>query len=269
VADCGVGSSGDTATEGRGYRPVAALRCRGVSIVAVNLDKWSGDHVETAMVRPSLSFLFAFIVSVCAAFGSLDAQVTVVQRTGPQTTAYSIFANQALGVTWSQTSPFTGVSVFATIGGVPGSGFAYLTNRIGPGTTAAANQIASTPIVFPAASTETQLFSGLSLPPDTYYLTLAGSAGSWGSTSTPTVNKAAGVTLFADYATFTPAAYPPSSSFFSTGTNLIFRVTAAVPESSAAVQFLFGGWSLALLGFGGSIVRPTTRNKATKIARVN
>src|SRR3954469_2860218 len=208
------------------------------------------------MVRRPLSFLFAVIVSVWAAFGSLNAQVTVVQRTGPQTTAYSIFANQALGVTWSQTSPFTGVSVFATIGGVSGSGFAYLTNKIGPGTTAAANEIASTPVSFPAASTETQLFSGLSLPAGTYYLTLAGSAGDWGSTSTPTVNKAAGVTLFADYATFTPAAYPPSSSVFSTGTNLIFRVTAAVPESSATIQFLFGAGLVAFLGFRRSLVRP-------------
>lgn len=206
------------------------------------------------MVRGRVSFVFGIAGCVWAALASLNAQVTVVQRSGPQTTAYSIFANQALGVTWSQASPFTGVSVFATIGGVPGSGFAYLTNRIGPGATAAANEIASTPVSFPAASTETQLFSGLSLPAGTYYLSLAGN-GSWGSSSTPTVNKAAGVTLFADYATFTPEAYPPSSSVFNTSTNLIFRVTAAVPESSAAVQFLFGGGLLAGIGFGRSLVR--------------
>src|SRR6476660_8115471 len=115
------------------------------------------------MVRSPVLFVLAIAACFCAVPGSLNAQVTVAERTGPQTTAYSIFANQALGVSSSQTSPFTGVSVFATIGGVPGSGFAYLTNRIRPGTTAAANEIASTPVSFSAASTETRLFSGLSL----------------------------------------------------------------------------------------------------------
>ena len=226
---------------------------KSIHIGPFRIDKSSADHVETAMVRARVSFVFGIIGCTWAALGSLNAQVTVVQRSGPQTTAYSIFANQALGVTWSQASPFTGVSVFATIGGVPGSGFAYLTNRIGPGTTAAANEIASTPVSFPAASTETQLFSGLSLPAGTYYLTLAGN-GSWGSTGTPTVNKAAGVTLFPDYATFTPAPYPPSSNVFNTSTNLLFRVTA-VPESSTTIQFLFGFGLVTLLGFRRLIVR--------------
>jgi hypothetical protein len=219
------------------------------------------------MVRTRVSFVVGVVVCIWAALGSLNAQITVVQRSGPQTSGYSIFANQALGTTWSQTGAFSGVSVFATIGGGPATGFAYLTNKVGPGTTAAANEIASTPVSFPVASTENQLFSGLSLPAGTYYLTLAGTAGSWGGTNTPTVNKAAGVTLFADYDTFTPAAYPPSSSFFmGTSTNLIFRVTAAVPESSPAVQFLFGGGLLALLGFGRLVVRPA-KNERQELLR--
>src|SRR6476469_6219868 len=117
----GTGRRRGTARVCRDSRPVAGSLCRGVA--AISLDSLSVDHVETAMVRSPVLFVLAIAACFCAVPGSLNAQVTVVERTGPQTTAYSIFANQALGVSWSQTSPFTGVSVFATIGGVPGSGF--------------------------------------------------------------------------------------------------------------------------------------------------
>jgi hypothetical protein len=149
------------------------------------------------------------------------------------------------------------VSVFATIEDGPDPGFAYLTNQIGPGTTAA-NEIASGAFSFPAASTETLLFSGLTLPAGTYYLTLTvtnSGSGGWFGTNTPTATTAAGVTLFPDYDTFTPAAYPPATSFFTpTSTNLIFRVTA-IPESSALIQFLLGGGLIAFLGLRRSVVR--------------
>src|SRR3954468_240157 len=107
------------------------------------------------MVRARVSFVLAVVVCLCTALNSAKAQVTVVQRSGPQTSGYVIASNQVLGTTWSQSGAFTGVSVFATIGLGPDTGYAYLTNRVGPGTTAAANEIASGPFLFPTASTET------------------------------------------------------------------------------------------------------------------
>ena len=187
----------------------------------------------------------------------LDAQITVVQRSGPQTSAYVIQSNQVLGVTWTQNSVFSGVSIFATIGLGPDPGFAYLTNQIGPGTTAAANEIASGPFAFPATSTETLLFTGLTLSPGTYYLTLtttSGHSAGWYGTNAPTVTAAPGVTLHSDYDTFTPAPYPPATNFNTTATtNLLFKVTA-VPEPSAVALFLIG---VAVIAAGFNAHRST------------
>jgi PEP-CTERM motif-containing protein len=185
-----------------------------------------------------------FLTFVSLSTGALNAQVTIVQRSGPQTSDYVIEDHQVLGVTWTQNSAFTGVSIFATISLGPDNGFAYLTNRIGPGTTAA-NEIASTPFVFPATTTETPLFAGLTLGAGTYYLTLTAASGrsaGWWGTNTQTVTSASGVTLDSDYDTFTPSSYPPATAFFrGTGTNLLFRVTGiAVPEPTTVATFGLG-----------------------------
>jgi hypothetical protein len=186
----------------------------------------------------------------CGSIAFLDAQTTIVQRSGPQTSDYVIdYHGQTLGVTWTQNSVFSGVSIFATIALGPDAGYAYLTNQTGPGTTAA-NEIASGPFAFPATTTETLLFTGLTLGSGTYYLTLTvtnpGSAGWWG-TNTQTVTTAPGVTLHSDYDTFTPSAYPPATSFFTpTTTNLLFRVTGiAVPEPSTLASLLTGAGLIA------------------------
>lgn len=197
-------------------------------------------------MRRACLALLLFVV----AFGSvagLDAQVTVVQRSGTLISDYVIdYQGQTLGVKWTQTSAFTGVSIFATLALGPDAGFAYLTTKTGPGTTVA-DQVAGAPFVFPATTTEMPLFTGLTLGPATYYLTLTttnnGSAGWWGTPNAQTVTTAPGVTLSPDYDTFTPAAYPPATSFFSpTGTNLLFRVTgvAVVPEPSTLAALLTG-----------------------------
>lgn len=201
--------------------------------------------------RACLTFIFFGLV--CFPTADLDAQVTIVQRSGPQTSDYVIdYHGQTLGVKWTQTSVFSGVSIFATIALGPDTGFAYLTTRTGTGTTVA-DQVAGAPFTFPATTTETALFSGLTLGPGTYYLTLTvtnngGSAGWWG-TNAQTVTTAAGVTLSPDYDTFTPAAYPPATNFFTpTSTNLLFRVTGvAVPEPSTMAALLTGA-GLTFLG---------------------
>jgi hypothetical protein len=199
--------------------------------------------------------LFAF---ACGSGACLNAQVTIVQRAGPQTSDYVIVDHgQTLGVTWTQNGVFAGVAIFATISLGPDAGFAYLTNQIGPGTTAA-NEIASAPFTFPATAIETLLLTGLTLGPGTYYLTLTatngGSAGWWG-TNAQTVTTAPGATLSSDYDTFTPATYPPATNFNTTATtNLLFKVTGTpVPEPSTLAALLTGIGLIAVGRFKRSL----------------
>lgn len=87
-------------------------------------------------------------------------------------------------VSWTQTVGFANVSVSAYIfseagpDGTPGDQYtAYLTNKIGAGTTAA-NQVANpvtnfaAPFDAPVPGTPALLFSGLTLGPGTYYLVI-------------------------------------------------------------------------------------------------
>jgi hypothetical protein len=153
-----------------------------------------------------------------------------------------------LATSWIQTGTTNGVKIsfeafqFFTS---DATGTAFLTTQIGPGTTSA-HQVASAPFTIPGApppvtsAIKQQLFSGLTLSPGTYYLTLAAPiSSSWpvwkgtlpGSTA---VITAAGVTLGAQYqagpalGTPTDPTYPPASTFGPLGFDLNFEVTGAL-----------------------------------------
>ena len=81
---------------------------------------------------------------------------------------------------WTQTSTWTNVAIaMPLLDGRPGSpggtqGHAYLVNRVGPGTTAAHNMAPPLAVTGLGSSfTDTTLWTGLTLPPGTYYLILA------------------------------------------------------------------------------------------------
>lgn len=94
-----------------------------------------------------------------------------------------IYSGQGYRVGWTQADTYGTVSVSAKLnsGGAAGqTGRAYLTTQIGPGTSVA-NEIASTNFTFPLQPANLMLFSGLHLPPGTYYLSIIGDSTTWGS----------------------------------------------------------------------------------------
>jgi hypothetical protein len=79
---------------------------------------------------------------------------------------------------WSSLVAYDNVSIFAEVGADNSFGdlTAFLTTRVGSGTTAA-NQVASVTMTPPAYNSPgVDLFSGLNLGPGTYYLVLSGPA---------------------------------------------------------------------------------------------
>jgi hypothetical protein len=102
------------------------------------------------------------------------------------------------------------------------------------------------------------LFSGLTLGPDTYYLTIASTgtssinSGSWKCTDTcnpgtATITLAPGVTQNSDRYTQGTNPYTPANSFILSDRNLIYAVIA-VPEPGTMV--LLGMGLLAIVGCG-------------------
>jgi hypothetical protein len=127
---------------------------------------------------------------------------------------------QLVGVNWQQGSSYSNVTITAQVQGwyVGGSGTAYLTRSVGPGS-AEADEVARSQFSFPSSYAPVPLFSGLDLPPGTYYLTLAADAGADGlweivSGTAATVTTAPDVTLLPDYFSFEPSSYPPSSPMY-------------------------------------------------------
>jgi hypothetical protein len=192
----------------------------------------------------------------------------VVSVPGPVTAGfYPIFSSQAAASSWSSTLTYTDVSIAAMLSSSPrgSSGTAYLTTRIGPGTTTA-NEIAREDFLFPTQTGLVNLFSNLTLPSNTYYLVLGNSAptgGGWLDAYTcnasftmcvpPTVIEGAGVTRNEDFLAPSGeiAAYTPASGFRQGGgirgdPFLDYSVTS-IPEPSSSTLVFVGVGGVALL----------------------
>jgi hypothetical protein len=141
----------------------------------------------------------------------------------------------AAQTSWSQTGTYTGVTIQATLVSCfgPETGTAYLTVN----GTSIANQVAvnnglSINGGTNGATAVVTLFSGLTLGPGTYYLTLNPSSGAectdiWQNVageSLPTVTRATGVTAGSSGSQSEPAVYPPSSTFTG-GLSFLYAVT--------------------------------------------
>jgi hypothetical protein len=181
---------------------------------------------------------------------SASAQVTVVSVTGSPSTCASTGGNLGdpttgivTAVSWSQTSGYSNVTISAALDDLDGPTLtqfaAYLTTSIGPGTTAA-QQIATANVTAPQVgsptATLTTIFTGLTLPPGTYYLTIYGSVNGpvlgpdcWTfSTGAPTIVTAAGVAGLTDLQVLGVAPYPPASLFHGVSGQDFFQVTGTV-----------------------------------------
>ena len=210
------------------------------------------DHSKKKMSsRPRLASLrVALGVLCCAIFASPASATDLLSFTdGSPLTSASFFLSQDFVVvgSWTQAAPASNVTVSALVATNIGvaTGQAFLTNRIGPGTTTS-NQIASGPysapeMTFPQrqdanGAPYTVLFNGLNLAPGTYYLILQGPPGQFsnnyewvGDNNGVVVNAAPGWSLGAYYlcnafggcnadpylpaSTFQPASVPYYSFF--------------------------------------------------------
>jgi hypothetical protein len=195
---------------------------------------------------------------------------TLYEVGGPQPFG---FVNQhVMTMSWSQSNTYTNVSISAPLadfsnGGPIGGteGIVYLVNQIGPGTTMA-NDVAPPVLIsgLTASFTTQQLWTGLTLPPGTYYLVFA-SVNNWpmsmspqgSSTPSPTIGP--GVTPqnyngLADFNAVDP--FPPASAFLvepGLG-NLVITVTGdpgPLPPAPAAVPLL-GTEGLAALALAAA-----------------
>jgi hypothetical protein len=114
------------------------------------------------------------------------------------------------------------------------------------------------------------LFSGLTLPANTYFLTLTGSSASWNNTNVllpgfighPSVVTAAGVTRDSDYVAYpdVPVAYTPSNSFSDVCCGqfppfLLYDVTTTPEPSTTQIQVLGLLFLLYLGARGRSLFR--------------
>ena len=168
---------------------------------------------------------------------------------------------------FSTTAMYTNVSIEAFLAATPSplSGLAFLTSQVGPTTTAANNIVAPQPFTVTSELPTFQwvtLFTGLTLGPGSYFVTLSSDTFSLllalGNTSTTTITEAPGVTRGLDYfannqgGTSVNAAFAPGSTFgnaVNTKTQPDFysyRVTGDLGSSASVPE----PGSMALVGLG-------------------
>jgi uncharacterized protein (TIGR03437 family) len=145
--------------------------------------------------------------------GASTALGTILSISEGSTHDFLIIGTGAVETSWTQTGTYSNVSISAALANGPDN--VFLTNKIGPGTTAA-NVIASaTPAIAgqtSGAASLTTLFTGLTLGPGTYYLVVQG--GDWDEVDTAgTSTLAPGITLSGTDFALTPNAFVPASSF--------------------------------------------------------
>ena len=213
-----------------------------------------------------LTVLFGCLMAA-PAFPANAITVVSVAPGSPGSPALS--SSQFLMENWTSTVAFTDVTISAFVyseDGADTTATAYLTTQTGAGA-AWATLVAQASVTLPVGSVgstpELQLFSGLTLPPGTYYLTLATTDGSnnegWLNGDLPTAAvTATGVNFnapaFSNGNTAVNSAYPPATTFSgSYGAGLAFDVTGEPLASGGAVglilpQIVDGGpWQTTLV----------------------
>jgi hypothetical protein len=173
-----------------------------------------------------------------------SAAATIVSVTGPEDRFPVVGGTNAHAVGWSQSAMYSNIEITAELATFRsgGNGTAFLTTRIGPGTTVA-DQIASANFAFPPKdSPPTLLFRGLELSAGTYYLTIRGTtdAHTWAATDLPVTSNDMGAATLGDSSSNNASSYPPATAFNVSDFTKKYAVTGlAVPEPSSAIATLF------------------------------
>jgi len=171
----------------------------------------------------------------------------IINATG--TNSFGFTGQPGFVTAWSQAVSYTGVSISmpladqsagGPIGGVEGT--VYLMNQIGPGTTSANQVVAPLSVSgLTATSTPVTLFSGLSLPPGSYYIVLIPTNASPMSMSPEGFNAGNSVTTGTSVTSLgvgvpaTIAGYPPASTVtLGPPGNLYLSVTGTLAPSQGA-----------------------------------
>ncbi len=218
----------------------------------------SWRHISNGSIvkLPAISSFRALrwgLIFFLAAIGQPVLADTIIGRTGPAFSDFTLGPINVYCISWSATGAFSNVSITArmtSFSGVAGTGIAYLTTQIGPGTTVL-DQIASAPFVVSApVASDVLLFSGLSLTAGTYYLTLSSpqDTTAWLGASNPPTTIAPSVSYNGQFGQRNTAVdpYPPASGFSPTDaaqgySALLFVVSGdAVPEPSKVMMVLLG-----------------------------
>ena len=173
--------------------------------------------------------------------------------------------NEAYAASWTLSQPYSNVSILVAVGSFGGLELetAYLTNSIGPGTSQANNEVASTSFIFPDVNAPTwiTIFSGLNLGPGTYYLMLdeaglGGGNGVWfgnlGGANSVTLGP--GVLQGPEYLLFPrvvqgPSIYPPSTQFLTPFHLGLEYSVIAIPEPASSFVTALGLGALGVLAW--------------------
>jgi hypothetical protein len=206
------------------------------------------------MTARTVSALTIALLIACAP--AAQATSIILSQTHSDTFAQGVggsFEQSVSILSWTQIDAYSNVAITAFLNGNDPaySGTAYLMTRIGPGATAADEVAHQTfAAIGDFAYHNITLFTGLTLPADSYYLLLwaplnTRSSIAWGGTAhgTATFTRAPGVTGGAGYdLAFGPSLYPPNEVFFPfTNNDLTYAVTGdVIPEPSSLIMLATG-----------------------------
>jgi hypothetical protein len=208
---------------------------------------------------------------LCALIAQAAGATTIVQSVGNSAASVPIgyyapyvpynLTPAVFEVAWTQTSAYTGVTVFANLF-TPGGGGTVnyeLVNAIGPSTSFAANGIIRGSVTTPANPTDVDLFQLPSLGPGTYYLVLdspsPNTSWQYSYPSGSGYNMDSGVTYRgSEWATASAinTSYTPASNFSGVNIPVEFLVTGTVSSPEPATFALAG---LALIGLSLTLSR--------------
>jgi hypothetical protein len=247
------------------------LETRGVSVVDFYFCGNGRDHGPDPLPCAIMGHLEGATMKFCAVVVcavSTAYAATIVSVGGVPDFAAATGQQQAVTAGFTTGQDYSNVSISAELGGITTQNVtAYLTTQIGPGTTAAMHEIATTTIGLPGLGPVlTPIFTGLSLGAGTYYLTLfhpTDTGGSWYTSDAAVITTAAGSSHDFDgrYITNFPMvvlpAYAPAATFSELMTfddppqnrDLLYVVetVAIIPEPSTAVLAAAALAALAIL----------------------